>query len=123
MKIIIKYPNQIYLLKGYHDTRYMNSMYGLYHKCMEIYNNMGIWYLINDSFDFFPIAAAIDRKIFCVHSGLSPKINFIRQINHLNRKKFDDNSPLQDLLCSYLYDGVTNFERERKEPSYLFGKN
>jgi serine/threonine-protein phosphatase PP1 catalytic subunit len=43
------------------------------------------WKLFTDLFNWMPVAALVDDKIFCVHGGLSPELNTIDQITKLAR--------------------------------------
>ena len=38
-----------------------------------------------DIFDFLPITAVIEDKVFCVHGGLSPELNSLDDIRLYNR--------------------------------------
>lgn len=118
----IKYPNQIYLLKGYRELNDQSLSNGLYHDCMKIYGHIGLWYLMIEVFNLLPIAAVIDKKIFCVHGGLSPKINFIGQISSFDRRKFKFNSFYEDLLFSKPSDYVNEFLKSPRDYGHYFGK-
>ena len=47
--------------------------------------NVKIWKLFSDLFNFMPVAALIDHKIFCVHGGLSPELHNLDQIEDIKR--------------------------------------
>jgi diadenosine tetraphosphatase ApaH/serine/threonine PP2A family protein phosphatase len=83
----VKMPDRYYLLRGNHESRSVNQMYGLMNDCQAIYGNSGLWYALNNTFDLLPLAAVIDRRIFCVHGGLSPKIRYIEQILTFERER------------------------------------
>ena len=118
----IKYPNQIFILRGNHESRQINQIYGLFNDCMQLYGHSGIWFFLNDVFDLLPIAAVIDNKIFCVHGGLSPKVNYIGQISTLYRRKELDNGAIADLTWSDP-DEVSKFVPNRRGNGFIFGKN
>jgi hypothetical protein len=82
----VKYPTRIYLLRGNHESRAINQMYGFYNDCLQLYGHMGIWMACNTTFDFLPVAAVIAQKVFCVHGGLSKAISFIEQIDLIPRR-------------------------------------
>lgn len=117
----IKYNKQVFLLRGNHESRQINQIYGLFNDCLTLYGHTGIWFNLNDTFDLLPISAVIDNKIFCVHGGLSPSINYIGQISTLYRKKEIENGAIADLTWSDP-DEVNKFIPNRRGNGYIFGK-
>ena len=69
----IKYPDNFFLLRGNHECSTINKIYGFYDECKRRYS-LKIWKLFSDCFNYMPICALIDHKIFCVHGGLSPDL-------------------------------------------------
>jgi len=52
-------------------------------------------------FDFLSLCALVDDEIFCVHGGLSPNIQYIDQINLIDRfKEIPHDGPMADLVWS-----------------------
>lgn len=47
--------------------------------------NLKIWKLFCEMFNWMPVAALIDDKIFCVHGGLSPELTSFEQIHKISR--------------------------------------
>lgn len=62
------------MIRGNHETRGITQNYGFYMECQTKFNNLTVWEDFTDMFDYIPIAATIDNKIFAVHGGLSPSI-------------------------------------------------
>ena len=97
----LKYPNNVYLLRGNHECRQVNQLYGFYEECLNIYGHAGIWRQCNEVFDLLPIASIISNKIFCVHGGLSPDIKLIDQISLIERQDdIPNNGAIADLTWS-----------------------
>ena len=40
-----------------------------------------------DLFDFLPLCTLIENRILCLHSGLSPNIQTLEEINQIYRKQ------------------------------------
>ena len=82
----IKYPEHITLLRGNHESRQICFAYGFYEEITRKYGNANAWEYFTDLFDYLPLAALVEGKIFCVHGGLSPYISTIDQIRLINKK-------------------------------------
>jgi len=80
----IKFPNKIYLLRGNHESSVTNRIYGFYDECRRRYN-VRLWRNFTDLFNYLPVSAMIDDKIFCMHGGLSPDLRNTSQINDIPR--------------------------------------
>ena len=61
-------------------------MYGFYDECLKKYGSLNVWKYCTEIFDLISLAALIDNSFFCVHGGLSPEINSIDDIRHIDRK-------------------------------------
>lgn len=47
--------------------------------------NLKLWKSFTEMFNWMPVAALIDDKIFCVHGGLSPDLTSLDQLTKLTR--------------------------------------
>ena len=59
--------------------------YGFYDECMRKYGNANVWKMLTVLFDYLPLTAVVEDKIFCVHGGLSPSIDTLDSISDLDR--------------------------------------
>ena len=124
---LIKYPNNITLLRGNHDSRIFSKMYGLYNECLkkikikdeaqDIYNK------INELFDLLQLAAVVDNKYFCIHGGLSPELKKIDILNSIERKKeIPEKGIITDLIWSDPKEEVNEFEPSKKGAGQFYGE-
>lgn len=120
----IQHPDQIYLLRGNHESRQVNQMYGLFNDCLQVYGHAGIWFLYNDVFDLLPISAVIDNEVYCVHGGISPDMKTVgRIISEINRRQeIPASGPFAD-FCWSDPDDVKKFIPNRRGSGYIFGQN
>ena len=117
----IKYPDRFFMLRGNHECRQVNNAYGFYEEILTRFGFASLWKLCNDIFDYLPIAALIDGKIFCVHGGLSPKLKIIEQIAISERRSEPaSNSEISDMLWSDP-DDITGWGINQRGAGYLFG--
>lgn len=69
----VKYPENFFLLRGNHECKSINRIYGFYDSCKRVYS-IKLWQLFTNLFNVMPISALIDDKILCMHGGLSPEL-------------------------------------------------
>eukprot|EP00825_Cyclidium_porcatum_P025700 TRINITY_DN2786_c0_g1_i1.p1 TRINITY_DN2786_c0_g1~~TRINITY_DN2786_c0_g1_i1.p1 ORF type:complete len:703 (+),score=70.10 TRINITY_DN2786_c0_g1_i1:335-2443(+) len=86
----VKYPEQIMLLRGQHEDSSINKICGFGEECSlriseDIDDEFSVFHRINQVFEYFPVAAVIDDKIFCVNNGLGPKINRLSDLDQIQR--------------------------------------
>jgi hypothetical protein len=82
----VKYPKDILLLRGNHESRQITTVYGFYDEIIKKYGCSTPWKYFNEAFDYLPLGALVDGKILCIHGGLSPEIKTIDQMRTIDRK-------------------------------------
>ena len=89
MAFKIKYPNQIHLLRGNHEDRWINSVFGfqteLCERLRDDADNPVIFTKFNDFFDYLPLAAIINDEVLCLHGGIGSSINSLSDIEKIQR--------------------------------------
>ena len=72
-------PGKIHMLRGNHESPEVNGDMDVYgyssfkYQCLDKFGRekgMDVWIAVNEVFQYLPVIADIDKKIFCVHGGL-----------------------------------------------------
>ena len=80
----IKYPENFFIIRGNHEAELVNRLYGFYDECRRRYS-IKLWKKFTEMFNWLPVCALIDDKIFCVHGGLSPDLKNIEQLYEIKQ--------------------------------------
>jgi serine/threonine-protein phosphatase 2A catalytic subunit len=81
----VRYKDRLFILRGNHESRTVTQVYGFYDECIKKYGNANVWKIFTELFDFLPVSALVDNKVFCMHGGLSPSIEMIDQLKDIDR--------------------------------------
>ncbi|KAJ1648750.1 putative serine/threonine protein phosphatase, partial [Dispira simplex] len=119
----LKYPKNVFLIRGNHENRPTTTIYGFYMECQAKYEGSSHeWNSFVDVFNFLPLAAVIDGEIFCVHGGLSPSIQRIEQIQIINRfQEIPSEGAMCDLVWSDPDKAIPDFQISPRGAGYVFG--
>jgi serine/threonine-protein phosphatase PP1 catalytic subunit len=72
-------PDKVILLRGNHESREMNLLYGFY---QELDHDDRLLSLAQAAFSEMPVAAVINNNVFCVHGGIPGDVS----INDISKK-------------------------------------
>ena len=119
----LKSPDRFFLLRGNHESRQVSQMYGFYNECLLKYGHSGIWNMCNEAFDLLPVAALIDKDVFCVHGGISPDLPLIEMISlEKRRNELPPRGALCDLCWSDPDDTCRRWTLNQRGAGYIFGR-
>ncbi|CAI9754063.1 unnamed protein product [Fraxinus pennsylvanica] len=116
-----RYPANITLLRGNHESRQLTQVYGFYDECQRKYGNANAWRYCTDVFDYLTLSAIIDGTVLCVHGGLSPDVRTIDQIRVIERNcEIPHEGPFCDLMWSDPED-IETWAVSPRGAGWLFG--
>lgn len=116
LSIKLKYPKNIFLLRGNHETEELTTIYGFKEEC-DSKLPLIIYLEICDLFNYLPLCAIINKSYFCVHGGIIPEITNIKEINQIYRLE-------ENKLNNFLWSDPSDENGYKKNPrgaGYLFG--
>lgn len=126
MALKLKYPMQIFLLRGNHEDRNVNKYLGFGDECAkrlgeDINNPNSVFSKINDMFDCLPFAGVItdkqtQNKVFCVHGGIGSTAMKVDEIEKIKRpceiNLGEISTQEQQLVVDLLWSDPTDSEEE-----------
>ncbi|GMT17410.1 hypothetical protein PFISCL1PPCAC_8707, partial [Pristionchus fissidentatus] len=100
----IKFPKSIFLLRGNHECKPINRVYGFLQELeqrfeKEIANDM--FHMFNEAFTHLPFACLVGSAILCMHGGISEKLTSLEAIEQIPKPLIDPNT--HQLACDLLW--------------------
>ncbi|CAB3403652.1 unnamed protein product [Caenorhabditis bovis] len=108
-----RYPKHVYLLRGNHEDVNTTLNYGFYEECIQRFATTSddlvtgekVWRACIETFNTMPLAALLDKKIFCCHGGISPFMSSLQDIQKIERPLI---IPPFGLACDLLWSDPSN---------------
>lgn len=128
------YPENIHLIRGNHEFRSMNDHYGFKEECYKrikikvndkyMYGGQKFYDIITDSFQYLPICAILNEKVFCVHGGITALVEEKSQLMNIQKvgadfTKYD--SVQAELLWNDPDPNVKTYKRSPRGLGCVFG--
>lgn len=90
MALKIKFPDKMHLLRGNHEDRTINCLFGFGQECKQrlgenVLEENSVFNRVNDVFDWLPLTAVIDDEIICVHGGIGSSFINLAQVARIER--------------------------------------
>ncbi|ETV99300.1 hypothetical protein H310_08032 [Aphanomyces invadans] len=97
----LAFPDHVHLLRGNHESKNMNKIYGFEGEVKHKYDEV-VMNLFSEVFNWLPLAACIESKILVVHGGLFHQDNVtLNDIMKIDRNREPPESGLMsDLMWS-----------------------
>lgn len=119
----IKFPDNIYLLRGNHESPEMTEFFGFLLECKQK-ASVQVWKSFIKSFKYLPIAAVISNKYFCIHGGISPELTSIQQIREIRRPlDIPEQGMIANLFWSDPDSAVTEYGPNERGTTICYGLN
>lgn len=95
----LKFPDSFYLLRGNHESLNITQIYGFRQEVLAKYRSESLWLAFEPLFNSLPIAAVVNKSVFCVHGGLSRDVKYLADIAQIDRfHEIPMNGPFCDLM-------------------------
>lgn len=118
----VRFAKNFFLLRGNHESTPICRIYGFWDECKRRFGGQEVFREFCVLFDYLPLAAVIDDKIFCVHAGLSPDLTSTKVIRKMERPiMVPDHGLLCDLLWSDPDHQVHTWSENERGVSFTFG--
>ena len=90
MALKIKYPERIHLLRGNHEDILINFNFGFKEECdlrlsTETDEELDVYKVINEVFEYLPLAAVVEDQILCLHGGIGGCLSNLNEIEEIER--------------------------------------
>jgi diadenosine tetraphosphatase ApaH/serine/threonine PP2A family protein phosphatase len=116
----VKYPEQIHLIRGNHEDKWINNGFGFSDECAyrlgeDPTEEDSVFNRFNALFEWLPLAAVVDGRIMCLHGGIGSSLNKIEDIEKLERPLeviHEVSTAEQKLVVDILWSDPTDSDTE-----------
>eukprot|EP01017_Pseudomicrothorax_dubius_P035538 TRINITY_DN4993_c0_g1_i5.p1 TRINITY_DN4993_c0_g1~~TRINITY_DN4993_c0_g1_i5.p1 ORF type:complete len:736 (-),score=189.58 TRINITY_DN4993_c0_g1_i5:188-2395(-) len=116
----VRYPEQVHLIRGNHEDRWINNGFGFSEECAirlgeDPNEDDSVFNRVNRLFDYLPLAAVIEEKVVCLHGGIGASLNYIEDIEQLQRPLeviHEVSTQEQQLVVDILWSDPTDSDLE-----------
>ena len=109
----LRHPREVALLRGNHESRSMTESFTFRQEVLDRYADVSVYEAFLELFKAMPLACIVDGSYLCMHGGISPSLQYISEINKIDR--FVE-VPLRGALCDLLWaDQLKDCEAVRGE--------
>lgn len=120
MALKIKYPEKIHMLRGNHEDVLINFNFGFKEECdlrlsQEYDEEMDVYKVLNEVFEYLPLAALIEDQILCIHGGIGGCLSSINEIEEIERPLciiHEANNKTEQIVMDILWSDPTENDEE-----------
>mmetsp|Transcript_7873 Transcript_7873/g.15232 ORF Transcript_7873/g.15232 Transcript_7873/m.15232 type:complete len:727 (-) Transcript_7873:9299-11479(-) len=120
MALKCKNPEQVHMIRGNHEDRWINNAFGFSDECNVRLDEdptepNSIFNRINRMFEYLPLAALVEEKMLCLHGGIGSTLNSIDQIEALQRPLevvHEVSNESQQLIVDVLWSDPTDTDQD-----------
>ncbi|GMT09589.1 hypothetical protein PFISCL1PPCAC_886, partial [Pristionchus fissidentatus] len=90
----IKFNKAFLLLRGNHESKSINRVYGFKAELEERFDKgdaSKLFHMFNEVFTYMPLACLVGGSILCMHGGISPKLKSLDDIREIPKPLVDPN--------------------------------
>lgn len=131
------YPDNIYLIRGNHEFRYINEIYGFKQECLnrvkqtikgKIKNRGASFYrTTTKTYKYLPLCAIINDNIFCVHGGISGYLKSREELLNIEKvysknTVFENGSISAEFLWNDPDPNIQKYGRSHRILGHTFGR-
>lgn len=120
LQLKLQYPDRVILLRGNHESPFMNNTYGFVYEVERKLSSAGLFIygeFITKIFANLPYAVLLNNEIFMVHGGLANELKKPEDVNSIPK---DDKIPRNRLAFEILWNDP-NDEIEGFIPNFMRG--